>query len=1555
MSGKVTGTQINQTTIKTEDFRQTVNYVNPKNKGYVRFEPDGKGGVKLAKINNKIDMFLGWRTNIDTEKNKAIRDKFVDAISRDLKWADKSKVEKIATSIKAYTKGNDKGKVRTDALSRKELQAAFKEYDRLMNTTGGRQDMINRLLKDTAERCGLVATEDAVKELKSRFFPHGQDWNVLIEMQDCNPDIAVGQPGHMKMDELTFKAKMHALELKCEDAVKRAKIENLVRTQADTFVGAGAINNDFGLNLSIDDKAQLRGALLHFLNEKGLVPQNEDGKVVGTGGMIFEEFVDKVLPELFKKNVMNIREAGDNADKDFQVEANFSFDAIMEEAEKFMVGARDYINNPPKDQVNLTGDAKIDGIIKGGRQVVDGAQNTAKVGYMQTGLNNAVNGSNMTNAEAGQILGDMKRGVAAFDADGLLRTYTQKFLAERGIGEEMKPSDEKSAALHNTLQSILDTTMKIGIAAKLEHGSAKMVDGKKESVDSGMGGYVKDMEDAIGEIASGKDGLDNVLMGKLFSCTLANIASRKVELVANGVGTNVKLDKASEAEDRKLLEATAKAYVDFEKNVQKTINGAMKAFEKIAKAAKKKGLITEEMFGDVMARASAKFAGAHKAALHEFFVKSPVVDAAEGKQELQRIMKAKIGEANAELNNDLNVMSLGRTIGVQFQRQLLDVEERVKDALAQPGLNDVKVGRPGIVKEETARARLAAGPLKQLYTKTLSAHLKDIKTVDGHRTLTEKNANDIVKDFNSKVASLLKSVSDSETKFLTECENVLKEEIKNSLENEGGDFKGYITGPTPITDKEKKELVKSLTAEILRYKSSAMRGAVGDILDAPESFAKKDVKALANKTIDDFVTGGPENTMIGLVKVVEDRTKMVSDFLKSDDMVNIDDKIDNNGVFGKGGALENAGPNEKGFFINRARNAVKSRMKALPLVYATGDKDALVGRVVAESLQAAEKMVKEFSGFRKDFLKQIKAIEADFAAMGEEKISGYRDWTLMEIMSNAKDGKPDMTKALAYYRNSLQGALNYKVGQIRTSFSEYVAKVDKALDGAKARFKAVMDEELGYCKDNMTAEAFQYLKDTIIPNYVKKLETAIYRNPDDFAPEKLDAFEENVKSNFATPLYGLFEELSTKDDDGMAKVVKMLGAEVLLNDETEKKAAFSSLKTWLASPEGHAKLVAYEKALLDHLDEFGTASYNWIHPEMFSPTAPGNPVAEFRFAARDILRMHTAQMLYVAFDNDNVGEAKKVFENWVDSHALSRYADYKNTTAKDIIMQKFNERVKSLQEGALKGAENEPILTPSFITLIDHIIDSKGVEAMVGEWKTKAMDELQSRYLKTGDEIGYIFDPNHPRTVALGDRAIEVARMNREEIVGVLSSRISLIGAQLDNAGSLDQVRDAISKVDMTTIILGVNDEVNYFVEQCNRRYVVEEEVNKHYATFSHSIERQLVKDAVGEELAKYFPEGLNDLLSTKAGADKKIVDAIGLVKGAIAKYLNEAIQICRDKELAPDCVLKQYQVFAKACVEAVEADDLWKSGVFVKEGLSVALKNAAKEMQAEAKAQEIK
>ena len=56
---------------KVNDFRQMVNYQSGTNMGYVRFTRTSNGGLKLEKINNKVDVPLSWRSNVGAANNSA--------------------------------------------------------------------------------------------------------------------------------------------------------------------------------------------------------------------------------------------------------------------------------------------------------------------------------------------------------------------------------------------------------------------------------------------------------------------------------------------------------------------------------------------------------------------------------------------------------------------------------------------------------------------------------------------------------------------------------------------------------------------------------------------------------------------------------------------------------------------------------------------------------------------------------------------------------------------------------------------------------------------------------------------------------------------------------------------------------------------------------------------------------------------------------------------------------------------------------------------------------------------------------------------------------------------------------------------------------------------------------------------------------------------------------------------------------------------------------------------------------------------------------------------
>ena len=80
---------------------------------------------------------------------------------------------------------------------------------------------------------------------------------------------------------------------------------------------------------------------------------------------------------------------------------------------------------------------------------------------------------------------------------------------------------------------------------------------------------------------------------------------------------------------------------------------------------------------------------------------------------------------------------------------------------------------------------------------------------------------------------------------------------------------------------------------------------------------------------------------------------MVSEFLSdAKNLDKVNQSVREGKVFGQGGVLANVykGAYSEGeVLLSKATDAVVERVKKMPLVYATGDKDALVKRMVEEA------------------------------------------------------------------------------------------------------------------------------------------------------------------------------------------------------------------------------------------------------------------------------------------------------------------------------------------------------------------------------------------------------------------------------------------------------------------------------------------------------------------------------------------------------------------------------------------------------------------------------
>ena len=159
MSKNITAQQLagNQKTYGIDEFRNMVNYTNTTNKGYVRFRLTSEG-LKLEKINNKIDFPLSWRSNVSAAHNMAIRTKFLNAMENDLRYMGDAAntIRNLIINPKKTDGTLDVGK----ALSRRDIKEVFDTFDAQFNNGTGRVVILKNFMTVAKAACGFSGTDD---------------------------------------------------------------------------------------------------------------------------------------------------------------------------------------------------------------------------------------------------------------------------------------------------------------------------------------------------------------------------------------------------------------------------------------------------------------------------------------------------------------------------------------------------------------------------------------------------------------------------------------------------------------------------------------------------------------------------------------------------------------------------------------------------------------------------------------------------------------------------------------------------------------------------------------------------------------------------------------------------------------------------------------------------------------------------------------------------------------------------------------------------------------------------------------------------------------------------------------------------------------------------------------------------------------------------------------------------------------------------------------------------------------------------------------------------
>lgn len=192
--------------IKRDNFRSMVNYVNPRNKGAVRFSSD----FKLEKCNNKIDIG-SWRWGLgDEKKNRLMRQTFANALGPGLRFiADKQQLESLMALVTGAKltggakilggdwKSGDKihlsasANFSSDRLERTQIRDAFEIYDRAFNTKEGRKAAVDALLKSNGWSENLEDRNSFCLRMFGQSFKRVFDHKLLMTVKEWDEGAMV--------------------------------------------------------------------------------------------------------------------------------------------------------------------------------------------------------------------------------------------------------------------------------------------------------------------------------------------------------------------------------------------------------------------------------------------------------------------------------------------------------------------------------------------------------------------------------------------------------------------------------------------------------------------------------------------------------------------------------------------------------------------------------------------------------------------------------------------------------------------------------------------------------------------------------------------------------------------------------------------------------------------------------------------------------------------------------------------------------------------------------------------------------------------------------------------------------------------------------------------------------------------------------------------------------------------------------------------------------------------------------------------------------------------
>ena len=1336
MSPKITQTQLNanEQAYKVDDFRQMVNYVSGTNKGYVRFSLGQDGKLKLEKFNNKVDVPLSWRSNTSAAHNKAVREKFLNALEHDLKYMGDSanSIRKLVLAPKVPGKDvEDPGK----ALSRRDLKDIFEKFDAQFNTGSGRIRIVENFYASAMERCGFNGSKDdfIAKYLKPLMY--GIDPNKTLYFETDEANINNPDPTkRMKMSETKFRAYLIQLDNLVAAAKNRIDAENACKNVARAIA---ANPDNFGAGIPANDVAKIRASLKFVLDKEGVVRKDLG---LGTAGTTLELFLEKVLPVMVRQAAENIRDYADpNNPGSIEeiLEGELSIDKIVDTARRFIEGANEVVDK--KAEAPAGGDK---GAFAALQKVVEEQRATQKkLMVFSHARQEFVLNVHMPKGGGNNLGKDVAQLTETYIKEAELENFATKFL----LDNYAKAAQDLPRQEADFMDKAKAHVNQLVVAGQLNYGERWALNNPAELKDVRLkaGGnvqsFLKEMSDEAIDLANefrgGMPMLDNLLKH-----TIPNILNGKIKnsLASNGEA-RVYIDEASRPAAKQQLRLAVKAYRKFFEGSEVTLVGkSLQGFKSQLDRLLKKGNITPDEYNNLLLDHKTRIEGALKRAVERFYEEAPLPakdteadTIAAGAKRLEELFGEERDAVTGEMRQRISTIVLANAYGGEEKRKLLDVKAHVdacRQALAQSGVTLTK-------DLDDADLNIA---LNKLYYKVLEKKMEDTKL--GHQKVGEKISDSVQSSFVSAAKDLVSTVN----KLCTKLDAAMRKYIEPGVDTLLGTRNAKDDYEKALSKDELNAMRKSIADGVIL----SLKGATGEIkrrfITHPETYTKKNVDT-DNIAMSFFDMAGKDalytekNIARIYESVADERTDAVKSWIHAPtgpdgkSTLEKDLAADQTArVLGDGSKVQKyASALPKNELANIVGAAVKEALafaEKHALSYATGGKAEFLKRVNSMIQNIVDKHVENHGKFREAFVKDARPIIEKYGdalrtptKSGSEVATSKMNQILDDI---SRQKEPPKIKGFALaFDGMLKKMVNDKVDMKISEFMAYSQKITKAYETYMPAFNSKAKEMESRLREAGAADDdIRYFNEKLMPVLRQKLEAKIQADPDSYAN---NAYSERIAENEAyfsvSDIVKNLDNMNPATDDGLTSALRSIGFSGLRIYGDVAQPLKDAVSAMFATDDGKKILSDARKAAMTKA-VYGTDTTSAAVKEA------EESIQKFKSFLRDTAFGYRVSAKEAKFNEKQITPAVKIFEAWLGMYNLPDIQvsgiDF-NGTLKEAAVAHFRKHVAALQQKIAENGEfAEPVLSADYIKEFTTYLNKLGREAI---FSSMSNDLIQTR------------------------------------------------------------------------------------------------------------------------------------------------------------------------------------------------------------------------------------